>query len=190
MKSVPCRSLKETGFISNGLYVLGTEYDRNCGTYSYDYEFYNSNGEKAFDKSFASAKGFDKNGHAIVSDDKINYYLIDNKGNQISGLYSSIALADNCYIVSKNGKKGLLNKNGEEFVPCEYSRIDILTRKNVQYASLREANSKYSVYDIEKNKELLSSDSKIDLQEHYMQTEANNKKQYYSYTTGKMFYEK
>ena len=85
---------------------------------------------------------------------------------------------------------GLLDEKGKEIVPCKYSRIDI-TNKN--YAILETSDSKNIIFDLSKGKEILSLDdteSNVNLSKNYITTSLGGKTRYYSYTTGKLFYEK
>lgn len=188
VKNVECRSLKETGYMKNGLYILGTYHSKSCGTESGTYEYYKSNGENAFGKSYARAETFDKNGLAKVSDDKENYYLIDTNGKKVSQDYSSISLYSGYYIVTKNDLKGIIDKEGNVIVDCLYSRIDITEKQNKKYAILTTSDSKYVIYDISKKSEIMTFDSSPSLNTHYISISKDGKNQYYTYN-GKMFYE-
>lgn len=190
VKNVSCRTLKETGYMKSDIYILGTYYSRDCGTESGTYDFYKSNGEKLIEKSFARAEKFDSNGLAKVSEDKTNYYLIDKNGKQVGGSYSNISLSSDYYVITKDELKGIMDKEGNEILPCTYSRIDITTRQNKKYAKLTTSDSKYIIYDLNNKKEVFSLDASPNTNyEHYITTSSNGKTQYYTYS-GKMFYEK
>ena len=188
VKNVECRSLKETGYMKNGLIILGTYYSTSCGTESGTYEYYKSNGENAFGKSFKRAEKFDKNGLAKVSEDKENYYLIDTNGKKISQDYSNISLNSDYYVVTKNDLKGIIDKNGNVILDCNYKSIEITEKNKKKYAKLTTSDSKYIVYNIEKKSELMTLDSSPSLSTHYISVSKDGNNQYYTYN-GKMFYE-
>ena len=187
VKNVTCRNLKETGHI-DGLYILGTYFSRPCGTESGTYEYYNTKGENAFDKSFKFAEKFNENGLAKVSEDKQNYYLINKDGKKVTDDYSNITLNNEVYIVTKDNLKGLVDETGKELVKCEYTTINIVKKQNKKYAVLTSTDSKYTVYDIEAKKEILKSDTVPSLDVHYLTITKDGLRQYYTYN-GKMFYE-
>ena len=192
VNTVACRSLPDSNYVPNGLYLLDTYSSTDCGTSSGMYEFYNSKGEKLFDKTFVSAKNYDINGNAIVSEDKVNYYLIDSDGKQIGNTYSRITpyvTFPSYYIIYENNLEGLLNSKGEEVISPSYQKIQIYHHHDIYYAILTTTDSKNVVYDLTNNKEIVTVDGYARLGEHYIYTENNGKQQYYSYKNGKMFHE-
>ena len=188
VKNVECRVLKENGYMKNGLYILGTYYSNTCGTDFGTYEYYKSNGENAFGKSFARAEKFDKNGLAKVSDDKKSYYLIDANGKKISQDYDNILLNLDYYIVTKDDLEGIIDKDGKVVADCLYSRINITENQNKKYATLITSDKKYIIYDLEKKSELLTLDSSPSFNLHYISVSKGGKNIYYTYK-GNMFYE-
>lgn len=190
VKNVSCRLLRDSEYSETGIFILKSYYSRDCGTESGMYDYYKSNGEKLIEKSFVRAENFDFNGLAKVSEDKINYYLINEAGNQIGGTYNTISLSSDYYIITKDELKGIMNKEGKEILPCSYSKIEIITKHNKKYARLTTSDSKYIIYDLDKHKEVFSLEYAPNMNsEHYITTTSNNKTQYYTYS-GKMFYEK
>lgn len=195
VKEVSCRELADSGYMANGLYVLETKnYLDNCkGESGGAYEYYNTSGEKMFGRAFGSASAFDKNNLAIVNEENTREYsLIDTQGKQVGNSYESIKLHDyfNYYIVMKDKMYGVLNEKGKEIVPCKYSRIDIT---NNNYAKLKTSDSKNIIFDLSKGKEILSlndTESNVNLSKNYITTSFGGKTRYYSYTTGKLFYER
>lgn len=187
VKNVECRRLKETGRVKD-YYVLAS----SCG-YKYDYEYYNVNGERMFDKTFKKADKFDSHGLAQVSDDGDNYYLIDKTGKRISDDYSDIALYfdngdyEDYYIVEKNKLMGIIDVNGKVIVDCIYSDIDRKSMNN-KYAILKTTDSKYILYDITNRKEIMKSDIYPNLSYQYFSTNEDGVNQYYTYN-GKLIYE-
>jgi len=188
VKNVPCRGIKTAGYSEKGIYILSTPYSRSCGTSAGTYEYYNTKGENIFDKSFARAENFDKNGLAKVSDDDKYYYLIDSTGKKISDEYSNIFLSNDYYIVTKNKMNGIIDKDGKQIVECKYSKVDITKKQNKYYAKLTTPDSKYITYDITKKSEVLNFESSPSYYDHYIFVSKNNNKQYYSYN-GKLLYE-
>lgn len=191
VKNVPCRTLYNTEMYSpNEIYLLTTYSSESCNTEVGTYEFYNSDGKKMFNKSFKSAYPFDNNKNAVVTDSKKekrdNYYLIDIKGNKISRYYDSIENNNKYYIVTKNDLKGIVNENGEEVIASKYNNIYIYNRRGKVIAELIN-NSKKTIYNLTDNKKIISTNSQISLYEHYILIDDGNK--YYSYLTGKVFYE-
>lgn len=163
-----------------------------------NYEYYNLNGEKAFDKVFDSAEFFDKNKRAIVKEESKSY-LIDDKGNQISEKYDKIEAAylnSKYYIVSNNGKVGLIDDLGKEIFPCEYKKIDFSRIKikieNSEYIILETADSKYLLYNLEKNTEkaLATLSAHPVFHSNYFEITTSDTIQYYSYINGNLFYER
>lgn len=187
VKNVECRRLAEHGYAKNGLYVLKT-YDKNsCNIESSIYEYYKTNGEKAFDKTFKYAHSFDENGLAEVSEDNENYYLIDLNGKKISQDYSKISSYSehdpNYYIVTKNNKKGIIDKNGNVIVECEYKYAKLYR----EYATISNG-SKTITYDLKNKSAIITTDEYPALQYQYISAYNNGIKQYYTYK-GKLFYE-
>lgn len=190
-KTVACRTV-DSAYITNGLYLLQTFSSTDCGTTSGIYEFYNNKGERVFDKTFVSAKSYDINGNAIVSEDKVNYYLIDSDGKQIGNTYSkitSVVTFPSYYIIYENNLEGLLNSKGEEVLSPMYQKIQIYYIRDIYYAVLTTTDSKNIVYDLTNNKEIVTVDGYARLGSHYIYTENNGGQQYYSYKNGKMFHE-
>ena len=195
VKEVSCRELADSGYMANGLYVLETKnYLDNCkGESGGAYEYYNTSGEKMFGRAFDSASAFDENNLAIVNEENTREYsLIDTQGKQVGNSYESIKLHDyfNYYIVMKDKMYGVLDDKGKEIVPCKYSRIDIT---NNNYAKLKTSDSKNIIFDLSKGKEILSlndTESNVNISKNYITTSFGGKTRYYSYTTGKLFYEK
>lgn len=187
-KTVSCRRLVDSGYTGEDLYALSTWSSKECGTEGGIYEFYNSNGEKAFDKTYADADNYDDKGNAIVSENQVNYYLINNKGEQVSNLYDDIILIGDYYHVSKDDREGLLDSSGKEIIPCEYAKIYTnISRDN--YFNIRTTDDKYILYSIKDNKGILEDSRMFRFADNYFYTEGEGETRYYSYTTEKMFYE-
>lgn len=192
VKSVTCRTLRDASYIYNDLYLLGTDYSRSCGTEAGIYEFYNSKGEKVFDKTFVMAENYDFNGNAKVSEDDVNYYLMNSEGEQVSSLYddiNTVAILNGYYTVTKNNLKGIIDKTGKEVIEPAYRDINTYNINDTIYAVMVTNDSKNVVYDLTNKKEIVTVDGYARLGEHYIYTNNNSKQQYYSYKNGKMFHE-
>lgn len=189
-RTVSCRDLEKTGYTKSDIYILSTHYNKACDTKSGTKEYYKANGEKLIEKSFSHAELFDSNDLAKVSEDNKNYYMIDKTGKQVGNTYSNISYWGGYYIITNNNLKGIMNKEGKEVIPTTYSRAEVSTSKEKTYAILKTKENKYIVYNLDKNKELLKSDSYPDINYgHYITITSNGKTQYYTFD-GKLFYEK
>lgn len=189
IKNIACRSLTKTGYATEGFYIVGTYYSKDCNTESGIYEFYKTNGEKAFDKSFRYADKFDTNSNAIVSEDRKNYYLINNKGNQVGNFYDDIKSHYDYYIVTKENKKGMINKDGKELLPCKYSNILVRKNKNKTYAILTTQSQMKEIYNLDDNRRLLTTNKSLEWHSNYILASDNTKKEYYTIEKGKLFFE-
>lgn len=189
VKNVKCRWLEKEDYMKNGLYILRTYDSKECKTKPGTYEYYTSNGENVFGKSFKVAKTFDDNGLAVVSDDKENYYLIDLAGKKVSSDYSDIFHSSGYYIVTKDDLEGIIDKDGNVIVDCLYLDVDTIEKQNKKYAELTTSDSKYVLYDLENGTELVTFNSEPTFYEHYITVTEDDHMMYYTYN-GKMIYEK
>jgi len=190
-KKVDCRHLPNKGRVNmTGTYLLRTDYNSNCAASPGLYEYYKANGEKAFDKTYVMAQQFDENGLAKVSDDKINYYLIDEAGKKIGQDYEVLFPQLNYYVVTKNKLKGVMDKDGKELLKPEYSTISVSLNKfvNKTHARITTTDSKYILYNLTDNKEIIKSDYQIKEYVNYFLIQTDEVKQYYTYN-GKLIYE-
>ena len=189
IKNVPCTVLySENESAKQGLLVLKTYKASKCDVESGLYEYYNSKGEKAINKSFKSAESFDENGYAIVSDDKKAYYLINSKGEKISEDYDSISTSYNgkWYYVTKDGLKGLLNSKTKVLLKPEYKEIEVYSYDNY-IARLKTNDNKYVIYDLDKKSNLLTFDKEPKMYDHYITYKDSGVTKYYT-LSGKLFY--
>ena len=186
VKNVECRTLSNQGYSEEGLFILSTYYSKPCGTESGTYEYYNVKGEKMFDKSFARVESFDKNSYAIVSEDKENYYLIDTKGKKVSAEYDNIVSRNNYYEITKDNLYGAINTKGEVVVEAKYTDIWEYEYNGEVYLVYGDGK-KYTLYSLDKKKEVTNFDSKPKLGENYITLSKNGKTEYYTYK-GKLFY--
>ena len=174
-----------------GMYLLRAD-NFTCKTDSLGFEYFHSDGTKAFEKSFAYAELFDENNLAIVSEDKENYYLIDVNGNKISDYYDEIfTVYDKYYKVKKGDKIGIINTKNEFIVPLEYSswhNYSLEQSINNHYINLETSDEKQVIYDLLKKKEVFTVNNRVSFSDHYIIVEGD-KYEYYTYS-GKKFYEK
>ena len=186
INNVGCRLLSSYGYMKDEMFILKTYNSKSCGTDAGYYEYYKSNGEKVFDKSFKSATNFGDDGVAIVSEDGNNYYLMNKNGKKISKDYSKVVYYSGYYIVSVNNLKGIIDANGNVLVDILYSDINF---DNGEYPILTTTDSKYVVYDLNKKTNVITFDSIPEMYDHYMKIYIGDKTLYYAYN-GKKFYEK
>ncbi len=198
VKKLECKSMYASsyysGYTKNGLFILTSSSRSGCdSSISGKKEYYKSNGEKTFDKQFKEANKFDNNGNAIVSEDGDNYYLINEKGKKISNEYKSISYDenyyDNFYLVKKDSLQGIVDKNGKEVIEPKYESIVIKKFRDKRFAILKTKDSKYSVVDLQNNKELVTSDNELQVYTHYIYENKDEHRKYYT-LKGKLFYER
>lgn len=193
VKNIKCRKLGKTGYSKNGMFVLATYYSTECGTNDGKYEYYDASGKKLFDKDFEEAGLFDDNGLAIVKEDTINYYLMNEKGKQLTDKYTKISKSGDYYIVTNHDQKiGVVDKTGKLVIPCQYQRVDIDVKNGKVYVQYSEDEKSYTLYSLSDKKVVFVSDSYRLLytnDEGYISHTEGNKIEYYLFKTGKKFYE-
>ena len=96
----------------------------------------------------------------------------------------------NYYVVTKNKLKGVMDKDGKELLKPEYSTILVSLNKfvNKTYARITTTDSKYILYNLTDNKEIIKSDYQIKEYVNYFLIQTDEVKQYYTYN-GKLIYE-
>lgn len=197
-------SLKETfncGYIQGGYALWGIYLLDGCRDYgnevSVDKMFVTSNGARLNDKFYMYAFPFDENGYAVVTEDNRNYYLINTKGEKVSDDYSNdrsstkifaVEGTKNLYIgVDKDGRETIFEAGGAPLISGD--SITAGSIKAGSFAFIRD-DAKYIVYDLEKKSEVGTFDSKPFSMEYFFKVDDEHSEKYYSYTTGKVFYEK
>ena len=192
IKNIKCRVLTEDGYAANELYVLTSDSSDSCNMKAFLKDYYKTNGERAFDKFFESAKPFDTNGLAVVSDDQKNDYLIDIKAKKVSqdysGIYSYSGKNPDYYTVTKNDKRGIIDKKGNTILECQYDNIRIPDIDEREVAVLTTLDFKYITYDLKSKSVITTTEGYPILREHYFTVGKEGAKQYYTYK-GKLFYE-
>lgn len=195
-ETVKCRGI-ESGYSKYGIYALN-----HCTGLGDNNSIYvDSNGKKLGNNSYRVVNKFDDNGYGVVSSEYGKYYLIDLKGNRISGKYADtdsgvrvypIEGTKNTYLLVENGSKTLFKVINSKVVDNSVIKSkDITTNKNndVVYAII-EKDSKYIVKNLENYKDVVTLDKKPSFNKEYFTVYNNGVTEYYSYNTGKMFYKK
>ncbi len=178
--TVNCERLYSRGYQSSKIYLFD-----NCNN-TYDYFFYKNDGTLLNEQKYEFASSFDENNIAIVAHEAKKYFMIDSNGKQISKEYSSIS--DNykgygVYTAINDDTKVCLDKDGNELVSGDEVRI-----KNNKYLIVKHG-AKYELYDYVNKKSIITLDTEPTLKDNYFEVDSSNKIQYYSYETGKKFYE-
>lgn len=193
-ETMDCESSRNGGYSKHGVYLL-----ENCKGYGNANKIYiNYDGTRINDKSYKMATPFDENGYASVNEvgRGTNYYLINLKGEKVSNYYtgyiSYIDGTDNLYYgTNEDYTKTIFDTNGNEILTGNifYSENNVIT--NNIYVAINNDN-KYTIHDLTNRKDITVVDLKPDFRSHYFLTYnyRNGKTNYYSYTTGKLFYEK
>lgn len=173
-------TLSDKGYSKNGIYLV---YNNN------EFSFYNEKGKKLFEKSFISAISFDSNLLARVSDDGKNYYNINTKGKKVSDYFNVSSLSEDYYIITKDNKKGVMNKKGKILVKTNYDDVSIKINNEKTYALVKKGK-KYTLINLENKKEILSVTSEPIFYDHYLMISKDEKNLYYTYNGIKFYEEK
>ena len=193
---------KKENFKCNTIESSSSKYSvyllKYCSGYGDGNKIYiNYDGTRINDKSYKSASSFDKNGYASVSEDGINYYMINLKGEKVSDVYSNKRGYSIMYLVEGSNELYIVINSDEPETLFRINDKKILTGEKITteevngviYALVKESDDKYTIYNVDKNKKLITVDAMPSLYKNYFIVKNNSKEQYYSYTTGKMFYE-
>lgn len=195
VKSIPClvrgRSDK---FNDEDMYFLAPSYSaRTCDGIKEGFgALYDKSGNKINNNNFSYLGKFDSNGLAEASDDSKTVSLINKKGEKVITGYMEYKYFDGYYMVKKNNQVGLIDKDGKEIFPCEYSTVDIRSSFGTKIVSLMKYGStKMSIaYDLKNNKEIFNDAGVVSFGNTYysIYDEKKNTDYYYSYSTGEMFF--
>ena len=158
---------------------------------------FNSDGTRVNDKNYELAYGPDENGNSVVTEDRENYYLINIQGERISGDYADDNSYNKIYPVDgmpelyratrKDGLEAIFKINGDDLITGDEIRTEVAS--NGKTYAIVKRDTTYSIYDLSNMQEMVTVDGKPYMRKEYFTTSLNDKTQYYSYTTGKMFYE-
>ena len=173
--------------IKGNIYLLkGSTSGSGCKDSSGKFSFYNSNGEKLFNRDFTNATYFDINDLSIVSDDGELYYLINKSGKSVSDSYSDIYLEKEYYIVSNGDYKGILDKNGKKILDIGFIKVELKDIQGKVIAVLK-TDDGYVFYNLTDNRMILSADN-YSYTEHYISYTVDDVRNYYTFK-GKKFFE-
>lgn len=159
--------------------------------------FYNSKGEKLFDKSFVQAEDFNAGSTALVQEEGTKtQYLINKNGEKASADYEEItpygySSSTNLeyYVVKKDGKYGLINLIGKELIIPKSTEIALYKKDNKFYAIVLLENGSKEIYDLSTGKVLITStEGNITMHNKYIADKTTKGTIYYLYT-GKTIYE-
>lgn len=135
----------------------------------------------------------EKNGGGFGNKDK-NFFLINKKGEKISDNYSNLKLKGKYYVVTSNGKKGIIDTNGKLVVPCEYDEADVVYKFEIPIPELYNRNGvefDHLIKKLDDNMEMYKGTASVKLGDVHMLVYDSDSgiNSYYSYYTGKKFYE-
>ena len=179
---------------NKGIYVLYDCKDFDKG----DHIFMKYDGTVINKASYKDINEFDKNGYAVVSEDGKEYYLIDTNGDTVSAKYagdssskiSKVSGTKDVYIGSNaDGTETVFKVKGDAIATAEDIITNFSDAKRANTCVAAKKGETYTVYNVTTSKELVTLDSKPDLNDMYFTTTKNDKTQYYSCVNGKMFYE-
>lgn len=135
------------------------------------YMYYDFAGQSVIKDVYLDAEPFDINGVAIVKKDEKGYSLINESGSvQTTEPYAQIkAIGGEFYAVYKeNGSYGIVNSNGKEILPLEYTtlpRSAYFQYQNREYLLLNKNGRSY-LYDIKEDmEEVLSIEGALEFDE-------------------------
>lgn len=182
-ETISCDSIMGS-YAEFGVYLL--EHCRGFGDGDKIYIKYD--GTRINDKSYKKASDFDKNGYAVVG--TYNVHLINLKGETVSDDYNEKIYAvdgtDNLYQGINDKTESIFEVNGDKIITG--NKIHTQVSNGVVYAIV-ENDQDYTIYDLKKKKNIVTVDVEPHTLSKYFTISKNSKTQYYSYTTGKMFYE-
>lgn len=192
VKEVSCRRIEKEDYVKGNVYTLETTGESGCDEKYGLYEFYDKKGNKlgkTYEDITRSYDLFDGNNLTAVSEDGKNYYLVNDKIEKVSDVYDEIEYADKTkfYFSTKNDYIGILDRKGKTIIEAKYDNIAIYDVYGTAIAVLNTKDSKFTIYDLKKNKEIVSLNSNPDIYDHYMMVSDNGKTYFYNYS-GKMFY--
>ena len=87
-----------------------------------------------------------KEGYSMSYDSKTQceFYVVDKKGNKVSGNYDGISIAENRFLVRRGNSYGLITKQGKEIVPTEC--INIIDANSGLFG-IKASNGKFGYVD-------------------------------------------
>ncbi len=182
-----CFKDSNENFAVQGIYLL-----RSCTDYDRKKIYIKSDGTRLDDKAYELAYPFDENGYAVVSDDEENFYVINLKGEKVSDYYVNNRSAYKIYNIegtnniyygdNADGTRTIFEINGKKLYTTKW--FETKTVNGTKYIFI-EKDGKYTLYDFKSGKEIVTINEQPYLREQHFEVGSK----YYSYTTGKMFFE-
>lgn len=195
-------------YAKHGIYVL-KECQENNSESGYDDEYDETrniiikpDGTILNDKVYYYISDFDEFGNLTVSEDGKTKYLIDSSGKKISKDYyfseyddewenkiSKLYFGDNEFFITKKDEDNevIFDKNGKEYITAN-SIHNVANDLSEDVFVILEYDDYYTVYNVTKQKEILKSKEEPDCNDGYIMISQDDKTEFYSYTTGKLFY--
>ncbi len=193
-EKLKCNNI-QGGYARHGVYLLD-----HCSGFGNGNKIYmNADGTRINDKAYERAYEFDENGYASVSEDAKNFYLINLKGKKVSDYYANDRSAEKIYNIhgttnlyhgtNEDGTTTIFEVNGKKLLTGKIIWSMTSTTADGEFVTV-EKDNKYTVHNLLNGKDIVTLDSEPYMTSDYFTTSENSKTQYYSYTTGKLFYEK
>jgi hypothetical protein len=159
---------------------------------SENYGFYHLDGSFAFGEYATVETLFDDRHHAIVSDDGVEYYLINSKGEQVGDLkYKKVYSHDEGYlVVSDDDNRTVLTSDGVQVADANYSEATNHTiAVDHDIWALKLSKHKYDVVDTTSKQPVILSDVYIDnfYVNYFTVHNENDGYDYYTYDGYKFF---
>ncbi len=195
-------------YAKHGIYVL-KECQENNSESGYDDEYDETrniiikpDGTILNDKVYYYISDFDEFGNLTVSEDGKTKYLIDSSGKKISKDYyfseyddewenkiSKLYFGDNEFFITKKDEDNevIFDKNGKEYITAN-SIHNVANDLSEDVFVILEYDDYYTAYNVTKQKEILKSKEEPDCNNGYITISQDNKIEFYSYITGKLFY--
>lgn len=178
VKTIENAILSDKGYTKYGIYLIYKDKE---------YTFYNTKGKELFGKKFNKAITFDSNGLARVSEDGENYYFIDTNGKRVGDYLDTSYQNKDYYIITKDNKKGVMNKKGKILVDVINENVEIKSNGDKNYAFVKK-DDKYKLISLDTKKEIISFNTTPAFLDHYIKLTEDDKTTYYTYS-GKKIYE-
>lgn len=201
-------AISENKYAPYGIYVL-----KECRDFEDKISFFETrdiiiktDGTLLNDKVYEYIGEFDENGYLTVSEDGETGYLIDATGKKISKEFYPEYSFDASYgdkvirqlrntekekllYIGKNKDETetLFDINGQEYITANHINKTYNKISNDVFVLL-EYDDYYAVYNVTKQKEILKTKEEPDCESEYIEIDYDNKWEYYSYSTGKLFY--
>lgn len=183
--------IEDYGVGAINAYLLNYTYNSEDDGHVYNtYQFYDENGNVLTSDYYDYAEPFDEYGYAKVKKDDV-YYLIDKEGKKVTDDYEIIRKYVNGLITLEkaDGSVEIVNEKLNKITETDNNSFNLYETSKEIYLIV-ENNNIYSIYNYTSNKKIVDVSYKPDFEENYFVTSENGKTNYYSYKTGKIFYQK